>query len=53
MAVLIFMLLLVPVLVPAAITAFHAFAGIRQRWTHSRAVHARIGYAVDPIPASA
>jgi hypothetical protein len=53
MAFLIFMLPLLPVLVPATITVFHALPGIRRRWTHSRAVEASIGYAVEPIPASA
>jgi hypothetical protein len=43
LAILIFMIVLLPVLVPAVITAFHALAGVRRSATFSR----------QPIPASA
>jgi hypothetical protein len=48
-AVLILMMVLLPLLIPATITAFHGLAELRQRRTHSRFVRDR----VEPIPASA
>jgi hypothetical protein len=48
-AVLILMLIFLPVLIPAAVHAFHALAQLRRRLTPSRAVRGR----VEPIPASA
>jgi len=53
MAIVIFMLPLLPVLIPAIISAFHALAGIHRRPTHAHAVRDRIEYAAEPIPASA
>jgi hypothetical protein len=52
-AILIFMLPVLPVLVPATITAFHALAKLCRRPARAHAVRERIEYAVEPIPASA
>ena len=53
MALFILTLPLLPVLIPATVTAFHALAGIRRRRTDARAVRDRVGYVAAPIPASA
>jgi hypothetical protein len=45
-------LVLLPVLIPAAITVAHAIAGIRWRRTNSPVVRDRVGYAPKPIPSA-
>lgn len=45
-------LVLLPVLIPAAITAFHAIAGIRRHRPNSRVVRDRDAYAPKPIPSA-
>jgi hypothetical protein len=44
---------LLPVLIPATISAFHALAKLSRLRAHSRAARNHIGYVVEPVPASA
>ena len=52
-AALILMIVMLPVLIPATISAFHAVAKLRRRPTHSRAARDRVGYLAEQIRASA
>ena len=45
-------LLSFPVLIPAAVSAFHTLAQLRRRWAEGRAARNRLGYVIQPIPAS-
>lgn len=51
--VMMLVLVLLPVITPAAITAFHVVTQLRRPPTQARAERDRIGYVGDPIPASA
>jgi hypothetical protein len=50
--VMVLVLVLLPVLIPATVSAIHALAQLPRPWTQARAEHDRIGYVVEPIPAS-
>jgi hypothetical protein len=45
-------LVLSPVLIPATVTAFHALGQPRRRRTQARTEHDRVGYVVEPVPAT-
>jgi hypothetical protein len=53
-ATLIIMLVLIlfPVLIPTTVTAIHALAQLRGSRTHARTQSHRVGYVVEPAPAS-